>query len=74
MLVAADTFPRAAAARATAIWGDRTHGTVVTSVTGADPASLAYKSIQQAKTDGTQVFNLLTPLDVCTIKRPHGRT
>lgn len=55
MLVAADTF-RAAAAEQLQIWGDRTHSTVVTSVTGADPASLAYKSIQQAKTDGTQVL------------------
>ena len=55
MLAAADTF-RAAAVEQLEIWGNRTSSTVVSAGTGADAASLAYKSIEQAKSDETQVL------------------
>ena len=55
MLAAADTF-RAAAVEQLEIWGNRTCSTVVSAEIGADAASLAYKSIERAKSDGTQVL------------------
>ncbi|MBC27001.1 MAG: signal recognition particle-docking protein FtsY [Rhodospirillaceae bacterium] len=55
MLAAADTF-RAAAVEQLEIWGNRTCSTVVSTEIGADAASLAYKSIERAKSDGTQVL------------------
>ncbi|MEE2932311.1 MAG: signal recognition particle-docking protein FtsY [Pseudomonadota bacterium] len=55
MLAAADTF-RAAAVEQLEIWGKRTCSTVVSAEPGADAASLAYKSIEQAKSDETQVL------------------
>lgn len=55
MLAAADTF-RAAAVDQLKIWGERNHCKVITGEVGADPASVAYDAIDQAKKDDIDVL------------------
>lgn len=53
-LGAADTF-RAAAVEQLSIWGERVGVTVVKQQMGADPASVAYDTLQSAKANGADV-------------------
>ncbi len=53
-LGAADTF-RAAAVEQITIWGERTGATVIKQQMGADPASVAYDTINSAKANGADV-------------------
>lgn len=53
-LGAADTF-RAAAVEQISIWGERVGVTVVKQQMGADPASVAYDTLQSAKANGADV-------------------
>lgn len=54
LLGAADTF-RAAAAEQLATWGDRVGVDTVRRDEGADPASVAYSTVEKGKEDGTDV-------------------
>lgn len=54
MLVAADTF-RAAAIDQLKIWGERTGVPVVAPPVGADPASVAFDALSQARENGTDI-------------------
>lgn len=54
MLGAADTF-RAAASEQLAIWGERAGVPVVSQGQGADPAAVAYDTLQSAKANGIDV-------------------
>lgn len=53
-LGAADTF-RAAAAEQISIWGERVGVSVIKQQMGADPASVAYDTLQSAKANGADV-------------------
>ena len=53
-LGAADTF-RAAAVEQIQIWGDRVGGPVIKQQRGADPASVAFDTLQSAKANGADV-------------------
>ncbi len=55
MLAAADTF-RAAAIEQLAGWGVRTDTAVVSGERGGDAAALAYRAIEEAKSNGTDVL------------------
>ncbi|MBI76884.1 MAG: signal recognition particle-docking protein FtsY [Rhodospirillaceae bacterium] len=55
LLAAGDTF-RAAAVEQLAIWGERAGCDVISDDTGADPAGLAYKALEQAKVLGVDVL------------------
>ncbi|MFQ5972024.1 MAG: signal recognition particle-docking protein FtsY [Alphaproteobacteria bacterium] len=55
VLAAADTF-RAAAIEQLEIWGERVGGTVVARGVGADPAAVAYESLEQARNGGADVL------------------
>lgn len=59
MLAAADTF-RAAAIDQLRIWGERSGAEVVTSDIGADPASVAFKAVEAAKAQGTDIIMIDT--------------
>ena len=54
-LAAGDTF-RAAAIDQLKIWGDRTGTMVVAGTQGGDAAALAYKALEQARADGTDIL------------------
>ena len=54
LLGAADTF-RAAAAEQLTTWGDRVGVRTIGGPEGADPASVAFKAVEQAVADGTEV-------------------
>jgi fused signal recognition particle receptor len=54
VLGAADTY-RAAADTQLRTWGDRVGVAVVTGSSGADPASVAFESLERARTDGADV-------------------
>jgi fused signal recognition particle receptor len=54
LLGAADTF-RAAAAEQLTTWGERVGVPTVSSEEGADPASVAFKAVEQGIADGTDV-------------------
>jgi fused signal recognition particle receptor len=55
MLAACDTF-RAAAVEQLKVWAERTNCPIVTGKEQADPASVAYSALEQAKTDGHDVL------------------
>jgi fused signal recognition particle receptor len=59
MLAACDTF-RAAAVDQLCIWADRLTLPIVTGKNNADPASIAYKAIQEAKTNNIDLLFLDT--------------
>lgn len=59
MLAAADTF-RAAAIDQLKIWGERSGASVVASDVGADPASVAFKALEAAKAQGTDIVMIDT--------------
>lgn len=54
-MAAADTF-RAAAVEQLQEWGGRTHTPVVTGEANADPASVAYRALEQARAAGADVL------------------
>ena len=58
-LGAADTF-RAAAVEQISIWGERVGVTVVKQQMGADPASVAFDTLQSAKANGADVVLIAT--------------
>jgi len=66
-LAAADTF-RAAAVEQLQVWGERTHSTVITGEANSDPASVAYRALEQAKAVGMDV------LLIDTAGRLHNKT
>jgi fused signal recognition particle receptor len=55
MLAAADTF-RAAAVEQLQVWGTRTGTTVITGDQNADPASVAYRAYEQARSQNMDVL------------------
>jgi fused signal recognition particle receptor len=55
MLAACDTF-RAAAVEQLRVWGERAGVEVVTAEERADPASVAYRALEQARAAGTDVL------------------
>ena len=55
LLAAGDTF-RAAAVEQLVIWGERAGCDVISGNTGADPAGLAYKALEQAKAMGVDLL------------------
>ena len=55
MLAAADTF-RAAAVDQLKVWGQRNGCTVITGPEGSDPASVAFKAIEEARAQGIDVL------------------
>jgi fused signal recognition particle receptor len=55
MMAAGDTF-RAAAVAQLAIWGERTGAPVVTKGEGADPAALAYESLERARREDIDIL------------------
>jgi fused signal recognition particle receptor len=55
MMAAADTF-RAAAVEQLKVWGARSDVPVLTGEENADPASVAYRALEQAKTEGRDVL------------------
>ena len=55
MMAAADTF-RAAAVEQLKVWGERTGCKVVAGEPEADPASVAYKAVEEARAAGTDVL------------------
>ena len=55
MLAAGDTF-RAAAIEQLKIWGERTGAKVIAREQGADPASLAFDALSEAKAEGADVL------------------
>lgn len=55
MMAAADTF-RAAAVAQLGIWAQRVGCTLVQAEEGADPASVAYRALEQAKASGADVL------------------
>ncbi len=59
MLAAADTF-RAAAIDQLRIWGERSGAEVITSEVGADPASVAFKAVEAAKAQGSDILMIDT--------------
>ncbi len=59
MLAAADTF-RAAAISQLQIWGERTGCEVIAGDHGSDPAALAYRALEKAKSDGTDILMIDT--------------
>ncbi len=59
LLAAADTF-RAAAVEQLKVWGERARVPVVSAAEGADAASVAYKALEQAKTEGADVLMIDT--------------
>lgn len=59
MLCAADTF-RAAAVEQLKVWGQRTGCEVIAGTEGADPASVAYAAVEQAKAQGVDVLMIDT--------------
>ncbi len=59
LMVAGDTF-RAAAVSQLEVWAQRANCELLTGAEGADPASLAYKALEQAKQNGTDVVMIDT--------------
>lgn len=59
LMVAGDTF-RAAAVSQLDVWAKRANCELLTGDEGADPASLAYKALEQAKQNGTDVVMIDT--------------
>ncbi len=59
LMVAADTF-RAAAVSQLEVWAERANCELLTGAENADPASLAYKALEQAKANGTDVVMIDT--------------
>lgn len=59
MLAAADTF-RAAAVEQLKVWGERAQVPVVSGEEGADPASVAYRALEQATAQGAEVVMIDT--------------
>ena len=55
MLAAADTF-RAAAVEQLQVWGTRTDTTVITGDQNADPASVAYRAFERARSENVDVL------------------
>lgn len=55
MLAAADTF-RAAAVEQLKVWAERNHCPIITGAENADPASVAYKAVEEARTQGVDVL------------------
>lgn len=55
MLAAADTF-RAAAVEQLKVWAERNHCPIVTGAENADPASVAYKAVEEAKAQQCDVL------------------
>ena len=54
-IVAADTF-RAAAVEQLEVWGQRANVSVLKTISGGDPAALAYDSMISAQKDGTEIL------------------
>ena len=59
MLAAADTF-RAAASEQLKVWADRVEIPLMTGAVNSDPASLAYKAIEQARNERTDILMIDT--------------
>lgn len=59
LLVAGDTF-RAAAVSQLQVWAQRSYAKVISGAEGADPASLAYKGVEQARDEGADVVMIDT--------------
>lgn len=59
LMVAGDTF-RAAAVAQLRIWAERSGATLIEGAEGADPASLAYKGLEEAVAQGTDVVMIDT--------------
>ncbi|MDX1921699.1 MAG: signal recognition particle-docking protein FtsY [Alphaproteobacteria bacterium] len=59
LMVAGDTF-RAAAVSQLEVWAQRANCELLTGSENADPASLAYKALEQAKVNGTDVVMIDT--------------
>lgn len=59
LMVAGDTF-RAAAVSQLEVWAQRANCELLTGAENADPASLAYKALEQAKANGTDVVMIDT--------------
>ncbi len=55
MLAAADTF-RAAAVEQLKVWADRNGCEIITGEPNADPASVAYKAVEEAKAKGVDIL------------------
>ncbi len=55
MLAAGDTF-RAAAVNQLKIWGERSGLPVIAGEEGADPASIAYRALEEAKREGVDIL------------------
>lgn len=55
MLAAADTF-RAAAVEQLKVWGQRNACPVITGPEGSDPASVAYKAVEEARAQGADIL------------------
>ena len=59
LLAAADTF-RAAAVEQLKVWGERAGVPVISAEEGADPASVAYRALEQARVQGADVLMIDT--------------